>query len=223
MTEPSLRTHFQSLVAESREVEAVAQLKTLIQSLPDQSKKSGIHLLLLDNPIPWERVLEQLEQAWVTLNPAQAQDYTTIIGHDNVALSNIFSSIIQINLGKAPASGPHFLTLDHPAVKSTVIGRQVELQYLEQLMAAPERSPVVIWGASGIGKTLLAELYWEKYKGEYAVLGWLNYHTSLANTIVTEIMPQYADYPDLDKVYDKKLEWTAKKYCKTGRGKSWWC
>lgn len=106
----------------------------------------------------------------------------------------------------------HFLTLDHKRQDSPVIGRTAELQHLETLTQQAGTKPIVIYGASGIGKTLLAELYWEKHKLHFDAAGWLNYRTSLIHTILEEITPQNAGYIDLDKAPEKKLEWTARQY-----------
>ncbi|MDX2070904.1 MAG: tetratricopeptide repeat protein [Haliscomenobacter sp.] len=106
----------------------------------------------------------------------------------------------------------HFLTLDHHRQDSPVIGRTAELQHLETLTQQAGTKPIVICGASGIGKTLLAELYWEKHKLNFDAAGWLNYRTSLIHTILAEITPQNAGYIDLDQAPEKKLEWTARQY-----------
>ncbi|AEE54558.1 tetratricopeptide repeat protein [Haliscomenobacter hydrossis] len=104
------------------------------------------------------------------------------------------------------------LSLDHHRQAGPVIGRTDELKQLEALVQQANQNPIVIYGPSGIGKTLLAELFWEKHKGDFEVAAWINYRTSLVHTILEEIRPKNAAYVDLDEAPEKKLEWIARQY-----------
>ena len=104
------------------------------------------------------------------------------------------------------------LSLDHHRQAGPVIGRTDELKRLEALVQQANQNPIVIYGPSGIGKTLLAELFWEKHKGDFEVAAWINYRTSLVHTILEEIRPKNAAYVDLDEAPEKKLEWIARQY-----------
>lgn len=106
----------------------------------------------------------------------------------------------------------HWLTLDHKRQDGPVIGRVEELKHLETLTQQTGTKPIVIHGPSGIGKTLLAELYWEKHKFDFDVAGWLNYRTSVIHTLLEEITPKDATYIDPDQAPEKELEWTARQY-----------
>ena len=79
------------------------------------------------------------------------------------------------------------ITADHHRQSNILVGRKKELEYLENLVFQEQQSPIAISGAEGIGKTTLAELFWEKHKHHFDVVAWLNYDQGIQETILSNI------------------------------------
>lgn len=168
-----------------------------------------------ETEVPWRLYVAGDEVLDWKLAEAATKDSgsnTLLIGGlGNIGIQHVSNSQIIIG-GEAKEKRTHFLTLDHHRGNSPVIGRVAELQQLETRLQAAEGNPVVIWGSSGIGKTLLAELYWEKHKLSFDAVGWMNYQTSFIYTLLSELKPEHADYLDLDQAAEDNLKWYADKY-----------
>ena len=65
------------------------------------------------------------------------------------------------------------LTLPQFHMANTAIGRETELQQLHPKLRE-SRQPVVITGIGGLGKTTLAQLYWQRHRNEYNCAAWLS-------------------------------------------------
>ncbi|MFM9949873.1 MAG: tetratricopeptide repeat protein [Saprospiraceae bacterium] len=65
------------------------------------------------------------------------------------------------------------LTLPQFHMANTAIGREAELQELHPKLRE-SRQPVVITSIGGLGKTTLAQMYWQRHRQEYDCAAWLS-------------------------------------------------
>jgi len=65
------------------------------------------------------------------------------------------------------------LTLGNAHLVHNAIGRSEDIEKLHTQLCQSTR-PLVVTGVGGLGKTTFAQMYWQKYRGEYGCVAWLS-------------------------------------------------
>jgi hypothetical protein len=112
---------------------------------------------------------------------------------DSEVASDILKRLRILDPTKSPATTYRTFTSNLPAVDSLLIGRDTELEFLDQAWANPKTNVVQIIAPGGTGKTALMDKWYRRYLDEVTIFGWSFYSQGVREDTQTSSDPFFAE------------------------------